>query len=242
MACWTAICASLASWMVCSLVCFDAVRSAVAFAMASSSSFMAAARSARSWVSRAIFAVRSSISAVKELTSSVFLSRVCLFVASSVSHQPLCSTSAVASSISWTMRSLMSFLTFLKGSAATRCETWESKRLPLRRARSARKAAMRSCRGFCWPPWSCARAERGRAPDCSIVGKCFSPAPATVELEMISMAFCSVAISSARSSCRLSKSLVFWVQSASASARYFLSSFSSVVVIASAPSASALAC
>mmetsp|Transcript_21985 Transcript_21985/g.60078 ORF Transcript_21985/g.60078 Transcript_21985/m.60078 type:complete len:278 (-) Transcript_21985:708-1541(-) len=210
--------------------------------MEASSSFTPAARSAMSWVSCAIWAVRSSISVVSALTSSVFLSLVCLFVVSSVSHQPLCSVSAVASSISWTMRSLMSFFTFPKGSAATRCETCESSRLPLRRARSARKEAMRSWRGSCCAVCSCARAVPPRARAWRREGRYFSPAPATDELEMISIAFSSVWISSARSACRLLKSSAFWPHSAVAPSRYFRSSSRPLVVDAKSPWSSASDC
>mmetsp|Transcript_96226 Transcript_96226/g.254123 ORF Transcript_96226/g.254123 Transcript_96226/m.254123 type:complete len:289 (+) Transcript_96226:663-1529(+) len=61
----------------------------------------------------------SSISACRVSTAAVFSLRVCSLVDSSVSHQPLCSASALASSIRRTIRSLISFLTFAKGSSAS---------------------------------------------------------------------------------------------------------------------------
>mmetsp|Transcript_136230 Transcript_136230/g.423335 ORF Transcript_136230/g.423335 Transcript_136230/m.423335 type:complete len:231 (-) Transcript_136230:886-1578(-) len=228
--------------MVCSLASLDASRSAVALAMFASSSLTALARSEMSWVSCAICAVRSSALALRALASALRCSRVCLFVTSSVSHQPLCSVSAVASSMSCTMRSLMSFLTLPKGSAATRCETCESSRLPLRRARSARKEAMRSCSGLCWPCCSCAKAEWPCARAWTNDGRFFSPAPATEELEMISIAFSSVVISSALRAWRLLKSSAFWLQSVVASPRYLVSSAWSLVVAARSPSISAFSC
>mmetsp|Transcript_52442 Transcript_52442/g.135329 ORF Transcript_52442/g.135329 Transcript_52442/m.135329 type:complete len:222 (-) Transcript_52442:830-1495(-) len=207
--------------------------------MAASSSVTPVVRSCMSCVSFAIVALRSSVSAVSRWISSAFASRVCLFVVSSVSHQPLCSVSAVDSSMSVEMRSLIIFFTLVKGSAATRCEASASTWLFRCCARSDRNWAMRACRGLCWPELrSCARAT----PRCTSVGRCFSPEPRTESLDMISTASLMVASSSSRSFWRLSKSAVFCVHSAAVSSRYFWSSARSAVVCARLPSASALAC
>mmetsp|Transcript_70135 Transcript_70135/g.159191 ORF Transcript_70135/g.159191 Transcript_70135/m.159191 type:complete len:247 (-) Transcript_70135:1012-1752(-) len=148
MACWTATCASLASLMVCSLAALDARRSLVAEAMASPSSWTPFARSAKSWVSCMISAVRSSICEERELTSAVFASRVTLLVLSSVSHQPLCSTSAVPSSISCEIRSLMSFFTLVKGFEATCTAKAERAVLPALEAASRSTVMAFSCRAL----------------------------------------------------------------------------------------------
>ena len=57
---------------------------------------ISAVRSVISCVSLAIDALSSSISAWSVSTAAVFSLRVCSFVLSSVSHQPLCSASSLA--------------------------------------------------------------------------------------------------------------------------------------------------
>mmetsp|Transcript_50625 Transcript_50625/g.141774 ORF Transcript_50625/g.141774 Transcript_50625/m.141774 type:complete len:243 (+) Transcript_50625:889-1617(+) len=211
--------------------------------MASSNSLTAAVRSAMSCVSWAIVAVKSSISALSWLTSWVLAARVNLFATNSASHQPLCSVSDVPSSISFEIKSLMSFFTFLNGSLAARNAASESKRLPVRWARPARNAAARSRKGLCASLESCIAIAGFAERHClswSSVGKCVSPAPATVLLEMTSMALSNAPISSARSLWRLLKSAAFCSQSAVMSSKYVWSSSRSFVVCAKSPSSAAL--
>mmetsp|Transcript_52445 Transcript_52445/g.135338 ORF Transcript_52445/g.135338 Transcript_52445/m.135338 type:complete len:226 (-) Transcript_52445:830-1507(-) len=211
--------------------------------MAASSSVTPVVRSCMSCVSFAIVALRSSVSAVSRWISSAFASRVCLFVVSSVSHQPLCSVSAADSCMSFEIRSLIILFTLSKGSLATCWAMSSSVRLLQVRARPLRNDAMRAWSGL----WlllllrSCISATPLWR-TCSIDGRYFSPAPATLSLERISTASLMDASSSARSFWRLSKSLSFVWQSAVMSSRYFWSSARSAVVCARLPSASALAC
>mmetsp|Transcript_52197 Transcript_52197/g.114184 ORF Transcript_52197/g.114184 Transcript_52197/m.114184 type:complete len:266 (+) Transcript_52197:667-1464(+) len=223
--------------MVSSFVAFSVVRSSVASDMAASSSATALLSSEMSSVSLAIDASSWSISAWRVSTASVFSLRVCSFVESSVSHQPLCSASSLASSMRRTMRSLIIFFTLVKGSAATRCEARARTRLLSCVARPSRKAAMRACRGLWLELRSCARAVA-----CTSAGRCLSPEPATASLDMMSMALLTASSSSARSFWRLSKSADFWAQRALVSSRYFSSSALSASVCALSPSASAFAC
>mmetsp|Transcript_96733 Transcript_96733/g.224239 ORF Transcript_96733/g.224239 Transcript_96733/m.224239 type:complete len:206 (-) Transcript_96733:289-906(-) len=186
-----------------------------------------------------MFAIRSSISAVSMFTSSVFLSRVCLLVVSSVSHQPLCSASSLASSMRRTSRSLIIFLTLRKGSSATRPANAESTRLLNCRALNAKYSA-----AFAWAPFwrSERRAASAVAFFCTMDGKYFSAFPDTAALERISIALAIATSSSARSCCRDSKSAAFCSQVAVRSARYFLSASYVVIVSCRSPSASAFAC
>merc|ERR1719329_1379419 len=130
-----------------------------------------------SCVSCEIVAVKSSISLDNKFTSSVFLSRVCLFVVISVSHQPLCSVSSVASWTNLLIKSLIIFLTLTKGSDATCSDTCDRRGLPVRRARSAKKSAIRLCNGL----WSLLL--RNCAKDslplwvCNIAGRCLPQEP-----------------------------------------------------------------
>mmetsp|Transcript_73418 Transcript_73418/g.212474 ORF Transcript_73418/g.212474 Transcript_73418/m.212474 type:complete len:237 (-) Transcript_73418:884-1594(-) len=220
----TAVCAALASAMAATFFSFAAARSLVASAMAASSSAIAATRSSMSWVSLAMRAVCASFCAVSSSTASAFCSRVCLFVVSSVSHQPLCSVSAVASCMRFEMRSLIMRFTFSKGSAATLCEAVASTRLFHNFARPARKAAACSC-AKAWRLAVPERSDNSAEPLAARrLGKCFSPEPFTVSLCMMSMAWPMAASSPARSSWRASKSVVFCAQSAFVSSRYFSSS------------------
>mmetsp|Transcript_86818 Transcript_86818/g.187834 ORF Transcript_86818/g.187834 Transcript_86818/m.187834 type:complete len:311 (-) Transcript_86818:660-1592(-) len=239
----TAVCAALASATVASFFALASVRVSVASAMAASSSATALARSVRSWVRSAIVEVRSSFSAVSAAMASVFWSRVCLLVVSSVSQKPLCSVSSVPSVMSFEIMSLIIFLTFTKGSEATRWEIISRDLLLYIWARSARKAAMRACIGLCsllltLPLRSCTSA----APflSCTRAGRCLSPAPETESLDMISMAFWIASSSSARSFWRDAKSACLVWHRAVMSPRYFWSSARSAVVCARLPSASAL--
>mmetsp|Transcript_18302 Transcript_18302/g.48279 ORF Transcript_18302/g.48279 Transcript_18302/m.48279 type:complete len:225 (+) Transcript_18302:583-1257(+) len=223
MACWTAAMAALASATVCSFLSLAAARSAAEVAIALVRSAREAASSDTFCPSSAISAVRSSTAALSLLTSSVLASLLTLFAPTSASHQPLCSVSAVASSINLTIRSLTIFLTFSKGSAATRSATSERSLLPVLRARSARNCARLSCSGVPRrPPCSCARAARGVCSSAAAetAPKCFSPAPSTASPEMTSTALRIASSSSARSFCRAAKSEALPRQSSLRPPRY----------------------
>mmetsp|Transcript_89121 Transcript_89121/g.174392 ORF Transcript_89121/g.174392 Transcript_89121/m.174392 type:complete len:259 (-) Transcript_89121:574-1350(-) len=190
-------------------------------------------------VSFAIEASSSSISAWSISTASVFSLRVCSLVDSSVSHQPLCSASSFASSIKRTMRSLIIFFTFAKGSSATRTARAERTRLFKLSPLARRNSATRSCGAIALPALNCAKA----APlPCTNDGRYFSAFPFTALLDKISIAFSMASISSARSCCRDSKSDAFCSHVAVSSDRYFSSATFVVVVSCRSPSASALAC
>mmetsp|Transcript_74711 Transcript_74711/g.169230 ORF Transcript_74711/g.169230 Transcript_74711/m.169230 type:complete len:244 (-) Transcript_74711:342-1073(-) len=175
--------------------------------------------------------------ACKVSTASVFSLRVCSFVASSVSHHPLCSASSLASSIRRTRRSLIIFRTLTKGSSVTRVARAASTRLDSWFALACRKRAAFSCFGLRTSARRLARTE----PVCSSCGRCFSDAPETAPLEMISMAFSIAWSSSVRKAWRDSKSADFFSQVAVRSFRYFWSPFIVTVVSFRLPSASALA-
>mmetsp|Transcript_126648 Transcript_126648/g.343815 ORF Transcript_126648/g.343815 Transcript_126648/m.343815 type:complete len:292 (+) Transcript_126648:662-1537(+) len=206
--------------------------------MAPSSSATAEESSAISSPSFATEAVSSSSSACSSSTACVFSFRVCSFVESSVSHQPLCSASSFASSIRRTMRSLIIFFTFLNGSSCARAAIWDSTRLPVCSARSCRYAAARPCASGTDSDRSAASEE---AFVWSRAGRCFSALPCTAPLEMISMACAKASSSSARSVCRDSKSEAFCAQMAVRSSRYFLSAARvSVVSVRSALASAAI--
>mmetsp|Transcript_147169 Transcript_147169/g.260145 ORF Transcript_147169/g.260145 Transcript_147169/m.260145 type:complete len:202 (-) Transcript_147169:827-1432(-) len=169
---------------------------------------------------------------------AVLLSRDILLVDSSVSHHPLSSVSAVASSSNFQMSSWIIFLTLVKGSPAATCCCKSAKtRLPLILARSLRKASIFARRaGLRSPLRSCAKTVPCCVLVCASAGKYLSPAPDTASLEMISIALLMASISSARSFCRLSKSAVLTSQRAVVSAKYFSSSARSSSVTALSPS------
>mmetsp|Transcript_9541 Transcript_9541/g.14165 ORF Transcript_9541/g.14165 Transcript_9541/m.14165 type:complete len:262 (+) Transcript_9541:745-1530(+) len=194
-----------------------------------------------SWVSCAMRLVSSSFCKVSCCTPSVFSSRVSLLVDSSVSHQPLCSISSVDSFIRVEMRSLIIFLTLVKGSAATCMEACSRKRLLRSFALCSRNSATRFCKSCVAELLSCARARWPTSFWRSIVGRCLSATPETPSLEMISMASERAAISSSRSFLRELKSSVFCMQRIFVSSRYFLSSPSSFSASAFSPSFVALA-
>mmetsp|Transcript_75358 Transcript_75358/g.190586 ORF Transcript_75358/g.190586 Transcript_75358/m.190586 type:complete len:255 (-) Transcript_75358:774-1538(-) len=225
--------------MVCSFFVFSSWRSLVASAMAVSNSATALVSSEMSSVSLAIDDSNSSISACNVSTASVFSFRVCSFVESSVSHQPLCSASSFASSMRRTMRSLIIFFALAKGSSATRTASAESTRLLRCRPWTRRNSATR-----CWG--TSAAEDRNCAKEdpafCAKDGKYFSAFPLTASLDKISMAFWIASISSARNCCRDSKSEAFCWQVAVKSARYFSSASIVVVVSVKSPWASAFAC
>mmetsp|Transcript_42254 Transcript_42254/g.107409 ORF Transcript_42254/g.107409 Transcript_42254/m.107409 type:complete len:248 (-) Transcript_42254:189-932(-) len=139
--------------------------------------------------------------------------------------------------MSFTMRSLIIFLTLEKGSSATRTARAESTRLFMRLPCAKRKSAARCC-GCEEEARSCAR----DVPFCTSDGKCFSALPATAPLERISTAFAMASISSERSCWRISKSEAFWPQVPSRSVRYCESACMVEVVSEREPSASAFAC
>mmetsp|Transcript_93718 Transcript_93718/g.293169 ORF Transcript_93718/g.293169 Transcript_93718/m.293169 type:complete len:226 (+) Transcript_93718:765-1442(+) len=206
--------------------------------MALSRSATACVSSATSSVSLAIDASSWSISACRVSTASVFSFRVCSFVASSVSHQPLCSASSFASSIKRTRRSLIIFLTLRNGSSATRPASAESTRLSNCLAILLRYEAACTC---AWP-WRSARRAASALPFWSMLGRYLSALPVTAALERISIALLMASISSARSCWRDSKSEAFCSHVAVRSDRYFSSASLVVVVSVRSPWASALAC
>mmetsp|Transcript_6768 Transcript_6768/g.18206 ORF Transcript_6768/g.18206 Transcript_6768/m.18206 type:complete len:270 (-) Transcript_6768:703-1512(-) len=218
MAAVTAACATFDSSMVTVLVAFSPVRCSVASATAASRSEMAAARSAISWVSFASRAVSSSTFAARSETSAESDVRVASLVASSSSHQPLWSASELASSMSLTRRSLIIFLTLPKGSSPTRSATVASMRLSRDAALEVSRATTFCCSAEIGVPlrsWARAAGLCSRA-----AGRCFSPAPETAPLEMISIAFWIASISCPRRTARLSKSVDFWLHMAVVSRRY----------------------
>mmetsp|Transcript_96739 Transcript_96739/g.224261 ORF Transcript_96739/g.224261 Transcript_96739/m.224261 type:complete len:215 (+) Transcript_96739:515-1159(+) len=207
--------------------------------MAASRSATACIKVEMSSVSLAMEASSSSISACKTSTASVFSFLVCSLVASSVSHQPLCSASSLASSIKRTRRSLIIFFTLRKGSSSTRDARAESTRLSSSPARSRRYWAARTRERL-----SSVDSERSAAnevPRCARAGRCFSALPDNASLLMISMAFPIAASSSARNCCLASKSEAFFEHVAKRSERYFSSAAFVAEVSSRLPWALALA-
>mmetsp|Transcript_55329 Transcript_55329/g.91530 ORF Transcript_55329/g.91530 Transcript_55329/m.91530 type:complete len:291 (+) Transcript_55329:713-1585(+) len=210
--------------------------------MAASRAATAAVSSAMSAAHFAIEAVSSSISALSCSTAAVFSARVLALVAISVSHQPLCSASSFASSMSFTMRSLIIFFTFWNGSSEMRAATCESKRLLSALACLCRKVATRAWASVALTARSMARADVFLPACCSMLGKYVSAAPDTELLAMIEIAFSIASNSSARNSCRDSKSDVFCAQVASKSALYLLSAAKTAEASSRSPVASAFIC
>mmetsp|Transcript_80969 Transcript_80969/g.147744 ORF Transcript_80969/g.147744 Transcript_80969/m.147744 type:complete len:274 (-) Transcript_80969:689-1510(-) len=211
--------------------------------MVASSSATALDSSAMLSVSCAMEAVSSSISAVNFSTVSVFSLRVCSLTASSVSHQPLCSASSFASFMRRTIKSLIIFLTFWKGSSEICAATLASMRLLRCEACLRKKAATRA--------WACvvltARSIASAVPllvsvFCSMLGKYVSALPDTELLAMIEMAFSMASSSSARNSCLDSKSEAFCAHVASISVLYLVSAAKTSLVSVRSPSASAFFC
>mmetsp|Transcript_40767 Transcript_40767/g.95747 ORF Transcript_40767/g.95747 Transcript_40767/m.95747 type:complete len:242 (-) Transcript_40767:834-1559(-) len=225
--------------MVCSFLAFSFCLKSVASAMAFSKAATSAESSVMSSANLAIEASSSSISACKLSTAAVFSLRVCSLVASSVSHHPLCSASSLASSIKRTISSLIIFLTFSKGSSATRLARSERTRLFNLLARPCRKLAALLCWLLKGLPLTCTRAVVFLAMK---DGKYLSALPETASLDKILMASAIASSSSVRNCCLASKSLAFCLHVAVRSARYFSSSFLVVVVSVSWPSASAFPC
>mmetsp|Transcript_16144 Transcript_16144/g.42664 ORF Transcript_16144/g.42664 Transcript_16144/m.42664 type:complete len:311 (+) Transcript_16144:628-1560(+) len=243
MASFTALTPSFAIFIWSTLLSCSTLRSSVAVSRFSLRSTIPSASSLIS-ASRSLFLISRELSSrFRSFASFIRKSRSELALASSVSQKPFLVASSVASDSRRSTRSWMSFLTLSKGSVATRCAMSDSSLLLQLAARPARKAAMRACRGLCWP-WlrSCASATPCVRRICSSCGKLFSPEPLTASLEMISTAFWIASSSSPRSFWRLSKSAFFVEHSAVVSARYFWSSAMSFEVWARLPSASALTC
>mmetsp|Transcript_5285 Transcript_5285/g.9710 ORF Transcript_5285/g.9710 Transcript_5285/m.9710 type:complete len:207 (-) Transcript_5285:873-1493(-) len=195
---------------------------------------MAFDNSSMSSVSFAIDAVNSSISAVNVSICFVFSSRVCSLVVSSVSHQPLCSASSLASSISLIIRSLIIFFTLTNGSSATREAKASNRRLLMRWACFWRNFATRICVFVAETDRNCA--STGPCFFCSRLGRYLSALPATEALLMTSMALVIVTISSARNFWRDAKADAFSEQVAVRSARYASSAFFTAMVSAFSPS------
>mmetsp|Transcript_102585 Transcript_102585/g.331015 ORF Transcript_102585/g.331015 Transcript_102585/m.331015 type:complete len:281 (-) Transcript_102585:578-1420(-) len=196
---------------------------AVAFATAASSAASCASSSASSFCSCALVAESPSISTRRPSACCVLLLRVCAFVASSWSHQPLCSVSAVACDMRRVRSSSMSFLTLAKGSPRARSATAESARLPRRRDSLLRYSEARCWLGASLAARSCtsAAARRGCS---SRLGRCFAAVPATSSLERSSLACSRAWISSERSAWRLWNSCSRCSQLAVRSWRYAASS------------------
>mmetsp|Transcript_55215 Transcript_55215/g.143996 ORF Transcript_55215/g.143996 Transcript_55215/m.143996 type:complete len:264 (-) Transcript_55215:145-936(-) len=232
--------------MVASFLLFSSVRSLVASDMALSSLLTSAASSVTSSVSLALDASNASISACSVSTDSVFCLRVFSFVASSVSHQPLCSVSSLASSIRRTIKSWIIFFTFTKGSdpADTRSASAANTRLLSASALLFKSSAMRFREALV----ASARSETSagvpsKSPSCERAdGKCFSALPFTAPLEMISMALLIASNSSARNCCLAAKSLPFCSQVATKSSRYLESASLVDVVSLRSPLAVAWRC
>mmetsp|Transcript_61557 Transcript_61557/g.173892 ORF Transcript_61557/g.173892 Transcript_61557/m.173892 type:complete len:259 (-) Transcript_61557:819-1595(-) len=229
--------------MVCSLVAFSSWRSSVAFAMAASKSATAWLNTLMSSVSFEIEASSWSISAWRVSTASVFSLRVCSFVDNSVSHQPLCSASSLASSIKRTMRSLIIFLTRSNGSEETRVAKLSRMGLESSWLLFCKYSTTRACAPRCERPMNTeTRAVALPLLLCAKDGKYVSALPFTAEPEMISMALLMASSSSARRAWRDSKSLAFCSQVAERSPRYASSASRVATVSLKSPSAVALDC
>mmetsp|Transcript_20129 Transcript_20129/g.52600 ORF Transcript_20129/g.52600 Transcript_20129/m.52600 type:complete len:207 (-) Transcript_20129:663-1283(-) len=140
--------------------------------------------------------------------------------------------------MSFTMRSLIIFLTLTKGSAVTRSASAVSTRLFSSRPLDIRYCATLPCASVFTVS---ARSMAKTVPCWANDGRCLSALPATAPLEMISMALLMASISSERSCCLDSKSEAFCSQVAVRSDKYFTSASIVVVVSWRLPVASALA-
>mmetsp|Transcript_142400 Transcript_142400/g.455096 ORF Transcript_142400/g.455096 Transcript_142400/m.455096 type:complete len:259 (-) Transcript_142400:822-1598(-) len=229
--------------MVCVFLAFSSSRNEVALETASSSSATSLESSATSSVSLAMEEVSSSISARNVSTESVFSLRVCSFVASSLSHQPLCSASSLASSMRRTTRSLIIFLTCSNGSEETRVAKLSRMGLESSWLLFCKYSTTRACAPRCERPMNTeTRAVALPLLLCAKDGKYVSALPFTAEPEMISMALLMASSSSARRAWRDSKSLAFCSQVAERSPRYASSASRVATVSLKSPSAVALDC
>mmetsp|Transcript_42260 Transcript_42260/g.107425 ORF Transcript_42260/g.107425 Transcript_42260/m.107425 type:complete len:297 (+) Transcript_42260:622-1512(+) len=224
------------------LVAFSVLRSSVASACSFLSSPSASLSSASCCVSCALSASCLSTPAEISSTSDCLLSRVCLFVASSVSQYAFWSPSPLASSMSLTIKSLTIVLIFPKGSACAWVASKERYRLPILDARPFRKA-MR-CSRFCAScglsvPRSCTRAVPRLLPSWSKAGRCSSAAPETSSLPKISMACSMALISSARRTWFFSNSWDLDWHEVKVSASFFSSSALPACVVLRSPLATA---
>mmetsp|Transcript_85486 Transcript_85486/g.250239 ORF Transcript_85486/g.250239 Transcript_85486/m.250239 type:complete len:206 (+) Transcript_85486:623-1240(+) len=199
--------------VVFALRAFSSFRMAVAFATSASSSATSPESAVASFCSWATAASRPSISARRASTSWLLDLRVCSLVASSVSHQPLCSVSCVACVMSRSRSSSMSFLTLPKGSSCARTAMVESTWLSSL-ADSARRNSAALRRLGPPSPVECSCASMAGRPPCwrrswAREGRCFCAAPETSSVLRISMACCRVDSSSVRSCWRASYSPFF---------------------------------
>mmetsp|Transcript_39902 Transcript_39902/g.113019 ORF Transcript_39902/g.113019 Transcript_39902/m.113019 type:complete len:214 (+) Transcript_39902:521-1162(+) len=202
-----------ASWMAASFSTFSVKRSAVWLAMAACVSFIDTASALCSFSSCMRSAWRESMSMRKPSISCVFDFRVCALVANSLSHQPLCSVSRKASVFKRSMSSWMRIFTFASGSSRSCDTTADNTEL-----RSRDDSPRRNAAALAWPsgdpsPRNCSSA----APAVDAVRRW--AAALTSLLDMISMAFSSAAISSARVPWRALYSSAFCAQSAVSSVR-----------------------
>mmetsp|Transcript_31701 Transcript_31701/g.47782 ORF Transcript_31701/g.47782 Transcript_31701/m.47782 type:complete len:237 (-) Transcript_31701:27-737(-) len=204
-----------------------------------------------------MLACRTSPVARSDSTSCVFVLRVCSLVASSLSHQPLCSASLLASCSSLWINSSINCFTFAKGSASALLASASSSSLwslsEVERRNSATfiwlRAALKEvrlrpgCRSEACDPEvearSCARERWGSATNAAAAGRCFSAVPETSALAMISFACVNAPISSLRRACLFSNWLDFLLQVVFKFSRYSSSSASSL--LRSCTSATALA-
>mmetsp|Transcript_106016 Transcript_106016/g.316623 ORF Transcript_106016/g.316623 Transcript_106016/m.316623 type:complete len:259 (+) Transcript_106016:91-867(+) len=215
-------------------------RSFVASAMATSSSATAFVRSASSSENLAMEASSWSTCACNDSTASVLSLRVCVFAASSVSHQPLWETSSLASSMSLTIKSLIIDFTLPKGSSAACAAMTERYRLPSfsdlawRYAATRRRASASPCRA----ETTCANAVALFFAWRS-AGRCVSAAPFTAALDRISMAFLMAFTSSARVTWFFSNSSDLKRHSARVSESVFSSSALALSVTFKSPFAAA---
>mmetsp|Transcript_46855 Transcript_46855/g.101736 ORF Transcript_46855/g.101736 Transcript_46855/m.101736 type:complete len:261 (+) Transcript_46855:663-1445(+) len=205
-----AINASAASLAVASFLAFSAARSSLdsfCVVRSSTSSFSSMLIRSAPWVMAASV---SSMVAVRPSMPSCNFTRVSLFVPSSLSHQPFCSDSSLASFSSLVIMSSMSFFTLAKGSdeetlTASMSSCWlRSRRLSLRRKADS---VLRTPCGSVASPRSCARA----VPElfCISSGRCAWAEPSTSGEERISTAFWITSSSSARSFCFSAKDSCF---------------------------------
>mmetsp|Transcript_87758 Transcript_87758/g.204232 ORF Transcript_87758/g.204232 Transcript_87758/m.204232 type:complete len:231 (+) Transcript_87758:635-1327(+) len=208
-------CACCASSVVLAFSAFSLFRRSVASLMSASISATSAESEVTSFCSWAMAASRPSTSLVRLSTCWLLDVRVCSFVASSLSHQPLCSASRVACIMSLVMSSSMSFLTFANGSCRACMAMVESAWLSSRLDSSRRKSAARDKLDPSPAERNCASATDGDLPlpDWRNEGKCFAAVAATSSLARMATAFSSTSNSLERSSCRVLYSCSFCWQS-----------------------------
>mmetsp|Transcript_32016 Transcript_32016/g.75052 ORF Transcript_32016/g.75052 Transcript_32016/m.75052 type:complete len:203 (-) Transcript_32016:975-1583(-) len=157
-------------------------------------------------------ASKPSMVLVRDSISAVFAWRVCSFVPSSVSHQPLCSASSPASASNRCSNSSMSCLTLSNGPSRIRKATVERTRLPNFSDVAFRKSAVRIWLSGGMPlpdPWAICTKAVVTVLRWARAGRCLPAAPETSSLDKISMALAKLSSSSWRNCCRAWKSELF---------------------------------